>query len=223
MRIVNTPHEDFHVHSLNYSDGMETIDGIVKYAGQIGMTRIAITDHCQATLDHHRIARKGFREIIDRWKNVHNLMGVIFGIEADLLNEQGDICDQIQGVPSDWLILSAHKVTYYGNPQKVTEGYLRAMEKFGSKIRLIGHPCSARDFASEVDLPKVVEAANERGIPLEVNGKNLMCRHTDLSQLDLMLKSAREVMVNSDAHTLYELTRGRAFALEFLKEKGYLK
>ena len=51
LKVLNTIHEDYHVHSLNYSDGMNTIDEIVQYAGKIGMKKIVITDHSQALID----------------------------------------------------------------------------------------------------------------------------------------------------------------------------
>ncbi|HLD72241.1 MAG TPA: PHP domain-containing protein [Candidatus Nanoarchaeia archaeon] len=224
MQIVNSPNEDYHVHSLNFSDGMDTIDGIVRFAGEIGLTRIAITDHSQATLDYHHLAKKTFRGLVKRWKNPYdNGVEVIFGVEADLLNEQGDICDHIHDVASDWLILSAHRITYAGDPARVTEGYIKAMERFGSRIKLIGHPCSKRDFAEMVDIRKLAEAAKERSIPLEVNGANLVNRITDLGLLDLMLRSANTVVVNSDAHTNYELKHNQDLARNYLKEKGYIR
>ena len=223
MQIINSPTEDYHLHSLNFSDGMDTIDGIVRFAGEIGLTRIAITDHCQTTLDYHPLVKKTFRGLVNRWKNPYdNGVEVIFGIEADLLNEEGDICDQIHGVASDWLILSAHKVTYAGDPAKVTEGYILAMERFGLRIKLIGHPCSKRDFSAQIDIRKLAEAANARNMPLEVNGANLANGITDLDQLDLMLRSANEVMINSDAHTNYELKHNRDLARTYLREKGYV-
>ena len=33
MKIINLGAEDYHMHSLNYSDGMNTVDEIVKSAG----------------------------------------------------------------------------------------------------------------------------------------------------------------------------------------------
>lgn len=224
VQIINQATEDYHVHSLNFSDGMDTIDGIVISAGWFGLTRIAITDHCQATLDYHHLAKKTFRGLVKRWKNPYdNGVEVIFGIEADLLNEEGDICDQIHGIPSDWLVLSAHKVTYAGDSARITEGYINAMERFGSRIKLIGHPCSKRDFSAQIDIRKLAEAANARNMPLEVNGANLANNITDLDQLDLMLRSANEVMVNSDAHTNYELKHNQNLARAYLREKGYVK
>lgn len=220
VKIINEATEDYHVHSLNFSDGMDTIDGIVRFAGEIGLTRIAITDHCQATLDYHHLAKKTFRGLINRWKNPYvNGVEVIFGVEADLLNEQGEICDQIQGIPSDWLILSAHKITYAGDPTKVTEGYIKAMERHGSRIKLIGHPCSKRDFAEVTDIRKLAEAANERNMPLEINGVGLAGDNTDFKQLDSMLWLVNNIVVNSDAHTNYELKHGRDWGRDYLRKK----
>ena len=105
----------------------------------------------------------------------------------------------------------------------MTEGYIKAMERFGSRIKLIGHPCSKRDFAEMVDIRKLAEAAKERSIPLEVNGANLVNRITDLGLLDLMLRSANTVVVNSDAHTNYELKHNQDLARNYLKEKGYIR
>jgi histidinol phosphatase-like PHP family hydrolase len=81
MKILNTIHEDYHIHSLNYSDGMNTIDEIVQYAGKIGMKEIAIVDHSQVELDHDHIAKKNRRNFVRRRKNMHNDVKVIFGVE----------------------------------------------------------------------------------------------------------------------------------------------
>jgi len=91
--------------SITFSDGFNSIDEIVKYAGEIGLRKIAITDHSQASLDYYKIARKTFRAIINRWKNVYNNVEVIFGVEGDILNDEGDVCVDIDGFKSDFVIL----------------------------------------------------------------------------------------------------------------------
>jgi len=48
-----------------------------------------------------------------------------------------------------------------------------------------------------------------------------MRNRTDVDKLKIMLGEANEIYVNSDAHTLYELTEARNFAFNFLKENGY--
>ena len=39
MEIINPGNEDYHIHSINFSDGLNTIDEIVKFAGEIGLTK----------------------------------------------------------------------------------------------------------------------------------------------------------------------------------------
>lgn len=110
MKILNTIHEDYHIHSLNYSDGMNTVDEIVQYAGKIGMTKIVITDHSQATIDHDGFGFKSWRSSLKRRKNVHNDVEVLFGVEGDLLDEEGNCCFDIQGKESEFCILSCHDI-----------------------------------------------------------------------------------------------------------------
>ena len=85
MDIVNKEHEDFHIHSFTFSDGLNTIDEIVKFAGHIGLKKIAITDHCQAYLDGRGYIKKSGYGIVKRWQNVFKDVEVIFGIAASIV------------------------------------------------------------------------------------------------------------------------------------------
>ena len=157
VKVLNTEKEDYHVHSLNFSDGMNTVDEVVKFAGEIGMKKIVFTDHSQALLDANGLAKKGMRGVAKLWKNVHNDVEVIFGVEADLLNEKGDICAQIQGIQGDFIILSFHKESFSGDAKRLTEAYINAIKRHHEMIDCIGH----LDVNCEnVDVKKVVEAAN---------------------------------------------------------------
>ena len=223
MEIVNPGKEDYHIHSLNFSDGMNTIEEIVQYAGEIGLTKIAITDHCQVHIDVRNFGRKNYYSMLDRWKNVHNYVDVKFGIEADLLNENGDVCMDIQGVTSDIIILSSHPAPIYsGDPNKITEGYINAIERFHDKITFIGHPC-AKYFEDYIDIMELIETCNKYEIPMEFNCANFVNGRTNIDNLKTMLKNANQIYVNSDAHTLYELKITRALGFQYLKEMGLLK
>lgn len=222
MKIINPGAEDFHIHSLNFSDGANTIEELVHWAGKFGLTKIGITDHSQAAIDHENWAKKEPRSVLKRWKNVHdNGVEVIFGVEGDLLNEAGDICDNIQGVSGDLLILSAHERIYRGNPQKITEAYLKAMERHAYKITFLGHPC-INYFERYLDINRVIEAANKLQIPLEFNCGNLVYGKTNPANLAIMLQKADRIYVNSDAHVLYELKTVREAGLQYLRDKGLL-
>lgn len=50
MKILNLEGGDYHMHSSNFSDWSSIIDEIARYAGEIWLNEIAITDHSDATL-----------------------------------------------------------------------------------------------------------------------------------------------------------------------------
>ncbi len=229
MEIINPGPEDYHMHSLNYSDGMNTIDELVDIAGRMGIRQMAITDHSQVALDYYGYSRRNPRILIRRWRNIINHVKVIFGVEGDILNEEGDICDHILGEASDFLVLSLHCDVYRrhdmegikrGDPAKATEAYLRAMERHAARIKLIGHPTINMPDDFKIDIDAVVERANALNLPLEVNGSYLMQGKMDLPMLDRMLGKVQAIYVNSDAHTLIELRDARKAAFDYLRSKG---
>jgi histidinol phosphatase-like PHP family hydrolase len=219
LKILNTEKEDYHIHSLNFSDGMNTVDEIVQFAGKMGLKKIVIIDHsCAASkpLCH--------RSRIDRWKNVHNDVDVSFGVEADLLNERGDICATIESderfetkVSERFIILSYHKDAYSGDKSKVADGFINAMKQYGKKINIIGHVCVD---ISESAAKKVILEANKHKIPLEIDGRYFL-KAPEL--WDVLMKNADQIYINSDAHTLWEMQELRKKAIELLKKNGYLK
>ncbi|MCT4616981.1 MAG: PHP domain-containing protein [Candidatus Gracilibacteria bacterium] len=228
MKILNLDNRDYHMHSNNFSDGFSSVDEIVRFAGEIGLTEIAITDHSDATLDFFQNQFGFFPSTArynlagDRWQNVFNGVNVIFGVEGDLLNENGDTCFTIQGLESDFKILSLHDGIYCGDVKKTTQGLIKAIEKNYNQIKLIGHPCYIGGKSQYYDIKQIVEVANNYNIPLEFNAKNIHRGKTDLEKLDYMLRNADEIYINSDAHTLYDLKESRKFAIKYLKENNYI-
>lgn len=220
MKIINTEKEDYHVHSLNFSDGMCTIDEIARYAGEIGMKKIVITDHAQSDIDAAGLAKKNHRAAIKLWTNVHNDVEVLFGVEADILNEKGDICAHIQGMQGDFIMLSCHKENYAGDRKKLTEAYINAINRHHEIIDCIGHLDVM--FGDGVDVAKVVELANRYSIPLELNGKGIHQGISNLDALKTILSKADRIYVNSDAHRLSDLRDFRKEGFKFLKDNGFI-
>ena len=134
MLLLNTIHEDYHMHCMNYSDGMNTIDEIVQYAGKIGLKKIAITDHSQFSLDLTGFTKKSLRSVSKRRKNVHNDVEVVFGVEGDIIDEEGNCCFDIQGREGDFCILSCHKHKHKGDLKNITQTYIHAIHKYHDRI-----------------------------------------------------------------------------------------
>ncbi|NOZ20126.1 MAG: PHP domain-containing protein [Planctomycetes bacterium] len=220
MKIINPGPKDFHIHSFTYSDGMNTVDEIVQHAGRVGLKTIAICDHSEVYMHAFGYPKKTGRGMVNRWRNVHNDVEVIFGIEADIISDAGDISADIQGVPSDFLILSTHRKPYSGDSARITQAYLNAIARHGERIRMLGHPCSVY-FEDHLDIDPIIELANEKGIPMEFNCANYVTSRTHMANLEKMLTTCNEIYINSDGHTLHEIETLRKRGIGFLKEKGF--
>lgn len=225
-KIINLDQRDYHIHTSTFSDGLNSIEEMVQYAGTLWLTEIAITDHSQLCLDsfieNQKFYRGWARRSLKSRRNVHNDVNVIFGVEWDLINEQWDVCFDIQWLEPEYCILSAHHRIYQWDPETITDATIQAIKKHHDKVRFIAHPCNNHDFGKYYDIDKLVKVANEYRIPLELNGKNLMRWKTNIEKLHIVLQSADQIIINSDAHTLYELKEARKFAMNFLKENKYI-
>lgn len=224
-KFVNLDNRDFHMHTSNFSDGLNTIEEIVQFAWKIELKTICITDHSDACAEGFKKA--GFypstaRWSISNWKNMHNDIDVSFGVEADILNEKGDCCFTIQWREPEFIILSAHSDVYQSSPETITDSTIKAIEQHHHKIAFIGHPDNNWDFGKYYDIVKLVDAANSYNIPIEFNAKNLLLQKSNLELTHYILQNANTLYLNSDAHSLYHLQEARPFAIQFLKDNGYI-
>ncbi len=198
MKIVN-PESDLHTHSLQFSDGLNTIDEMVRMAGELGLKKLAITDHSDA----RKYPLVAYRVLLSRWGNVLNDVEVIFGVEADLLNDDGDICTTMQRQESEFILLSAHPDTFKGDPKRITEAWITAIERHHDRIQFLGHPC---DYFPAIRIDEVVRAANQYSLPVEVNTSHLAMGLASLKISDTMVALADQIIINSDAHSLSDMT-----------------
>lgn len=226
MEIINLDNSDYHIHSSTFSDWMSTVDEIVKFAWEMWMTEIAITDHSRVSIDSLSNRFKFYpswaRYSLERWENMFNNVKVIFWVEWDLLDEEWNCCFDIQSYEPEFIILAAHSDVYKWDPNKITEATIKAIDKYHKKIKFIAHPCNNNDFWNYYDIDKLILIANKYNIPIEINAKNLYRWTTNLEKLDIVLKKAKSVYINSDAHNLFELKNVRQEAIKYLKEKKYI-
>ena len=213
MKIINLE-SDLHTHSLQFSDGLNTIDELVTMAGKLGLKQLAITDHSDA----RTFPPVAYRVLLSRYGNVLNDVEVIFGVEADLLNDDGDICTTIQRQESEFLLLSAHPDTFKGDPKRITEAWLKAIERHHERIQFLGHPC---DYFPHIKIDQVARAANQYGLPIEVNTTHLSMGLANIEISDEMITVADQLIVNTDAHSLSDMTT-RSKGFDYLSSKGLL-
>ncbi|MFC1697035.1 PHP domain-containing protein [Nanoarchaeota archaeon] len=222
MEIINPENTDYHMHSFNYSDGMNTVEEIVIYAGKIGLETIAITDHSQFVIDKQGYGKKCSRTLLRRWGNQHNDVKVIFGVEADIKDKYGDVCTDILGEEPEFIILSAHKDYIDCKDECINQAYKVALKKYHDKIKFVAHPC-IKAYSKHLDIDALVKQLNEYKIPAEINGANLLNNKTDIDMLIRMCSKIDRVYVNSDAHTLKEMKYARQEAYKFLGENNFFR
>lgn len=218
--IVNDQNSDYHIHST-FSDGLPTIEEIVQYAWVLGMEEIAITDHS----DHATkileelcwIRPSGARYTLGNWINVHNNVKVIFWVEGDVLNEKGDVCLTNQGIEWSFVVLSVHFNGYLSEHKTATKWLLNAIERYHDKINVIGHPYNDRELWEFLEIEPIVELANKYWIAVEFNYWTFK-HHLIKEKLDYVLKNAKNIYVNSDAHTLWSIKPKRQDCYNYLQE-----
>ncbi len=193
----------FHVHST-YSDGVNTLEELVRACREKGYSYIGITDHSQSAfyaggLKEEDLARQG--EEIAALREIYPDVGIFHGVEADIradgtLDYTDEVLERL-----DFVIASVHSGLRMER-EKMTARVKRALTH--PLVTMLGHPTNrlllGRD-SSSLDLMEIFEAALEHGVILELNASP--------ARLDLdwrHLKNARDmgltVSINPDAHHL---------------------
>jgi histidinol phosphatase-like PHP family hydrolase len=230
--IINNPKtSDYHVHTSDWSDGSDTYQDMIKKAREIGLETIAIADHSSAIepglIKLDRQGKNTDRNEVNSWRNYKGI-SVLAGVEGDLLDEHGNVCFEIMGQIPEFCTVSLHGLAYRGDSTKITEGFIKAIEKYKNIIDCITHPYDKTQNPLDptkipVDLVRLVKCANHYRIPVEVNCKSISRETADMDGVMYVLNNADRIMVNTDAHSVDELERYRNEGIEFLKDRGYLE
>jgi DNA polymerase (family X) len=203
---------DLHTHTT-WSDGRASVEEMVETAATLGHEYIALTDHSQSAriahgLELERLERKIAEVEALRRKRGGRKPHVLMGAEVDILADgKLDYPDEILA-RLDVVVASLHGA-FRQSRERMTVRLLAAIAN--PYVHVIGHPTtrliSSREGV-EFDFERVVEAAAEAGVALEVNGAP---NRLDLD--DLMSRAAGEagalLAIDSDAHSAAQLAQMR--------------
>ena len=198
-------HGDLHAHTSD-SDGRDRLEAMAQAALARGWSYLAITDHSQRLavtggLDAGRLARQ-----IDRIDALNaRLQGIVLlkGVEVDILEDgRLDLPDPILARLD--LVIGAVHHRFDLPRERQTARLLRAMEH--PYFTILAHPTGRlidERGPCDLDLPRVIRAARERGCYLECNAQP-----DRLDLTDLACRMARDegvlVSIASDAHGVLE-------------------
>ena len=196
-------HGDLHLHT-DASDGLASLEDMVRAARERGYEYVAITDHSQRVAMAHGLNP---RRVLAQWAAIDALnqaVGtpprVLKGIEVDILEKGGlDLPDDVLA-QADWVVASIH----YGQQQsrqQITERILGALEN--RWVSAIAHPTGRlinRRDPYEVDVEAVLKHARKHRKAMELNANPA---RLDLN--DVHCAAAKElgvpVVICTDAHS----------------------
>jgi DNA polymerase (family 10) len=192
---------DLHVHSRASSDGRSGLDEIAAGARALGREYVAITDHSRSRprgLDAGRLARHAaaIRALDARLEEGPRLLA---GVEVDVL--PSGALDLPEGALADLdcVVAAVHSRLSDPGPRN-TDRIVRALRS--GVVHVLGHPTGrqigTRD-ACPLALDRVLEAAREEGVALEVNA---MPERLDLDAVGCRAAKAAgvPVVISTDAH-----------------------
>lgn len=193
---------DLHAHST-YSDGRATLEEMVEAARRAGLKYMAFTDHSAFVgITRGLDARKLREELraINRLREQNPGIEILAGIEVEIL-EDGRLDLPEEALRElDFVIGAVH--THFGlSREKQTRRILRAMEH--RYFSILAHPTGRillEREGYELELERIIEAAKERKIFLEINAQP---SRLDLN--DVAARMAKEagvmLVISSDAHS----------------------
>jgi len=201
---------DLHMHT-KATDGQATIREMALAAKAMGLEYIAITEHSKRLAMAHGLDAQRLAKQIDEIDRVNaSLEGitVLKGIEVDILDDgRLDLPDAVLARLD--LVIGAVHSRFELSRDRQTERVLRAFDN--PLLTMLAHP-SGRLIGErepyDIDMARVIRAAAERGVCLELNA-----HPSRLDLLDTWCMQARSqavlVSVNSDAHSTFELANLR--------------
>lgn len=188
---------DMHIHT-NHSDGVNTIEEVIKQAEKMGYKYIGISDHVLGpSIAKHVKNIDSYIKKIDKARKKANI-DVFIGAEVDIKKDGSLRCSDDQLKKFDYIIASIHS----GFESSGTERILKAVEN--RYVHIIGHPFGRKiQQRPEIDIDheKLFDSCNKNGKLLEINSSP---ERLDLS--DINIKSAIDhkvkMVINTDSHTI---------------------
>ncbi len=193
----------FHVHT-NYSDGINTLEEVVRYCREAGYEYVGITDHSQSAfyaggLKEDDLARQ--EEEIEALREKYPELGIFHGVESDIRADGSLDYDESVLERLDFVIASVHSGLKMER-EKMTERLRLALAH--PRVSMLGHPTNrlllGRD-SSPINMEKVFQAALENDVILELNASPARL-DLDWRHLKKIKEMGLKVSINPDAHRL---------------------
>lgn len=205
---------DLHTHST-YSDGLDSIEAMVRRALAIGHRYIAITDHSERanasrTVSLDALARQ--RDEIERLRERYPAIAILHGIEVDVMPDgRLDFRDEVLAT-LDIVVASVHDAARQDGRQ-LTRRSIGAIRH--PLVTILSHPANqlvGRRGGYPLDFDALYAAAVDTGTALEIDGAP---GHLDLDgdHARAAVAAGVTVTIDSDCHRARSLERQLRFGV----------
>ena len=193
---------DLHCHS-KWNGGKNTILEMAERAQEMGYQYLGISDHTKFLRIEHGLDEKKLsqqRKEIDKLNSRLKNFKILQGAETNILND-GSIDINGEALKKlDYVIAGIHS-NFKMEKEKMTERIIKAMKN--PYIKIISHPTGRiikRRDEYQIDFDKILRAAKEFGVILEINS---FPERLDLN--DQNIRRAKEaggvkMVINTDSH-----------------------
>lgn len=192
---------DTHTHTISSGHAYSSLNEMAASAAEKGLSFLATTDHGPAMPGGAHLYHFHNLKIVPNY-----LYGVriLKGIEANIVNYRGELDVSFETLSLLDIVIASFHPPCLGasNENRTTDGLIKVMEN--PYVDIIGHPDDGR---YRFDINRVVEAAKEHKVLLEVNNSSLLptsfrenCRESYIRLLEVCAAEGQPIVMGSDAH-----------------------
>lgn len=212
---------DTHTHTIASGHAYNTMQEMIDSAKEKGLELLAITEHAPTMPGScHEYYFSNYQALRSHKKGIH----MLYGAELNIIDYEGNI-DLPEKILKtlDLCIASLHlPCCDPGTAEENTNAYIGAMKN--PYVHIIGHPDDGR---YPLDYERLVKAAKEHGIALELNNSSLgpntfraHARQNALAYLKLCKEHSVPIALGSDAHCCEDIGNF-SYAEELLRAASF--
>lgn len=159
---------DLHAHTIASTHAYSTVNEYFSEAARRGIKLFAITDHGPEMDDAPHQWHFANMPILPR---IVNGVGLLYGIEANIKNKQGEIdCNEKMNRQLDIILAGFHEPVLAPQSQADnTEAMIATIQS--GKVHIITHPGNPK---YPIDIRAVAQAAKECNVALEMNNSSFL-------------------------------------------------
>jgi len=197
---------DLHTHS-EASDGVDTVEAMARAAEARGYEYLAITDHSRSLTIGNGLSAERLLESMEHVRKVneaHPSLRLLIGTEVEIDEKEG--LDYPPKLLEDLdIVVAAVHSRFKMSQAEMTERLLNAMSN--ESVNILAHPTGRIIGEREgysYDMDKVMQAAKDNGVAMEVNS---FPERLDLNDLHCAMARERGVTISidTDAHNVRQL------------------